>query len=170
MGSGTSGLYSGTHGANQAASASKGSKAAMRQAARGYASEEAERLTAISNSKRKAFNTACVAYDSKTGKTYYGRNGGIELSGTAKNPTLFGEGGLLPDRSLNHLIRGNCAEVDAINNALNDRAELKNLYIYTIHTDKRRFGTSKDACENCTAAFKGKVKRNYTGWYKDKEN
>ena len=33
-----------------------------------------------------------------------------------------------------------------------------------IHTTKKGFGKLKRACENCTAAFKGNVAGNYSGW------
>lgn len=59
---------------------------------------------------------------------------------------------------------GNCAEVDAINQALNSGAKLENITIYTIHTTKGHVGRRKEACENCTFAFKGKIKKNHTGW------
>lgn len=59
---------------------------------------------------------------------------------------------------------GNCAEVDAINQALNSGAKLENITIYTIHTTKGNVGRRKEACENCTFAFKGKIKKNHTGW------
>ena len=61
---------------------------------------------------------------------------------------------------------GNCAEVHAINNALNDGAKLENLHLSTIHVTVSRFGELKVACENCTYAFKGKVAINYAGWWK----
>lgn len=127
-------------------------------------------LEAKSKRQRDKFNTASVVYDESTGKYYYGRNGGIELSGTRKNPLLFGDQtrqGILPKISFNQYSIGNCAEVDAINNALNDNASLSNLHITTIHTTKAGMGQKKAACKNCTYAFRGKVKRNYTGWTKE---
>ncbi len=80
---------------------------------------------------------------------------------------LFGSSekpGLLPQTSLNHLKVGNCAEVDAINQALNDGASIGNLHIRTICTDEKHFGQDKPACLNCTCTFKGRVKGNYSGW------
>lgn len=171
MGSGSSGLYSGTHGSRGASSTASHARQ-MGSGVRRWAQREADRCAAESKRKRKAFNTACIAFDPETGKTYYGRNGGIALNGNPKNPILFGvdgKGGLLPSHSLNHLSIGNCAEVDAINSALNDGADIGRLHIYTINVDSRRFGTVKPACENCTAAFRGKIKRNYTGWHKESE-
>lgn len=121
----------------------------------------------MSRTQRSKFNTACMVVDISTGKVYYGRNHGIELDHAKKNPTLFGDGtskGLLPNPSLNHYSVGNCAEADAINKALNAGASLANLQLMTIHTTKKGFGKLKCACENCTAAFKGNVAGNHSGW------
>ena len=41
---------------------------------------------------------------------------------------------------------------------------MENMYMLTIHTTVDAFGESKIACENCTYAFKGKVKINVSGW------
>ena len=109
-------------------------------------------------------NTATVVYDERTGKYYYGRNGAPFEDGYIKNPTLFSKNGILPKESLNVYKVGNCAEVDAVNKALNDGAKLENLHMTTIHTTKYSFGKNKESCENCTAAFKNKIKQNYTGW------
>lgn len=135
-----------------------------------WAQKEADRLSTISNRQREKFNTATVAYDESTGKYYFGRNKGIELNNSPKNTTLFGDKtheGLLPKNSLNGYKIGNCSEVDALNNALNAGAKLNNLHITTIHTTKSSMGKNKNACQNCTYSFKYKVKRNYTGWFKE---
>ena len=66
-------------------------------------------------------------------------------------------------KSLGELAVGNCAEIHAVNKALNDGASLSNLRMYTIHTTKSSFGKAKEACENCTHALKGNIKTNYTG-------
>lgn len=120
-----------------------------------------QKSLAPSKSKVTEFNTGSVVYDVSTGKYYYGMNKGVKLSGDELNKTLSD---MLPKESLNRYEVGNCAEVDAINQALNNNANLKNLYVYTIDTttDKYRvptnnFGTSKPACENCIYTFKGKV-------------
>ncbi len=126
----------------------------------------------LTKKERRKFNTAAVVYDERTGKYYYGRNGGIMITNAEKNSKLFGDSkhiGILPNKSLNKYPLGNCAEVEAINNALNDNAHLEDLHITTIHSTKNKFGRSKRACQNCTVAFKGKIKRNYTGWYKKEE-
>ena len=68
-----------------------------------------------------------------TGKYYNGRNHGIEIDHSKKNPILFGDTnhkGLLPEKSLNRLPLGNCAEIHAVNKALNDGAKLKNQSLY----------------------------------------
>ena len=135
-----------------------------------WANKLADELSKISKRKRDKFNTASVAYDESTGKYYYGRNKGIEINNTPKNSILFGDSnhsGVLPQQSFNNYTIGNCSEVDAINNALNDGAALKNLHLTTIHTTSGSLGKPKPACENCTFSFKGKVKRNYTGWHKE---
>ncbi len=168
MGSGTSGLYVGTYGANDLTKGKKTkenpSKEAMHQSINQWAISEKNKL---SKTQQNKFNTACIACDCVTGNQYYGRNNGIKISGDEKNPILFGEndkGGILPTTSLNHLEVGRCAEVDAVNKALNSGAKLENLYMLTIHTRSDMFGELKKACENCTYAFKDKIKENYAGW------
>ena len=126
-----------------------------------------KKLASLGRRKAKAINTACLAYDERTGKTYFGINKGISLNGSPKNPIIFGNEtslGLLPKDSLNQYPLGNCAEVDAINNALNDGAKLENLHIFTAHVTKGKFGQAKCACQNCTQAFRGKIKSNNSGW------
>lgn len=121
----------------------------------------------LTGKAKKNFNTACVVYNDETGKYYYGRNGGYRENGYIKNPILFGDSthtGLLPKYSLNKYPVGNCAEVDAINRALNDGADISHLHITTIHAGKNQFGNYKESCENCQYAFKGGVKANYSGW------
>lgn len=175
MSKGLSGLFAGTTGERVATAAlsaahkadsfaKKASKQAMTNAVEGWARSEAERLETVSKSKRNEFNTASVVIDEESGAYFYGRNKGIELSGAAKNPALFGEKGILPKESLNNFPLGNCAEVDAVNKALNAGAKLKNLTMLTVYTYERRFGTPKESCENCTYAFKGKIKHNHSGW------
>ncbi len=138
-----------------------------------WAQKKAVELSSKSMSQRRKFNTATVAYDEQTGNYYYGRNGGIDHSDEKRNPILFGDNkteGILPQTSLNKYPVGNCSEVDAINKALNAGAELKNLHITTIHATPRDMGRSKPSCQNCTYSFRGQVKRNYTGWYKEEES
>ena len=120
-----------------------------------------QKSLANSNGKIREFNTASVIFDSKTGQYYYGMNKGIKLSGDKMNKTLSD---ILPEKSLNDFKLANCSEVDGVNQALNNNANLEDLYIYTIktNTDKFRapmdnFGKPKPACENCTYAFKARV-------------
>lgn len=159
----SSGLFSGTSGAKSSSSGRSNAviKKYSKQRVKDWAKSEQKRLT---GRKKKDFNTACVVYDETTGKYYYGRNGGFKDPGYEKNPKLFGPKGLLPKKSKNSYEVGNCAEVDAINKALNDGAKLSNLHMTTIHVTNKGFGKNKPACENCKATFKGKVKQNYTGW------
>ncbi|WP_277408719.1 RHS repeat-associated core domain-containing protein [Lacrimispora xylanisolvens] len=127
-----------------------------------------QKSLAPSKSKITDFNTGSVVYDARTGEYYYGMNKGIKLSGDGLNDTLSN---ILPQESLNSYQLGNCAEVDAVNQALNNKANLNDLYIYTIDTttDKMRipsstFGNPKLACENCTYTFLGKVKDILSGY------
>ncbi|MDO5295543.1 MAG: hypothetical protein Q4F00_02725, partial [bacterium] len=118
----------------------------------------------------KHINTVCAAYDEITNKYYYGRNKGYLEEGYIKNPAIFGDkntSGVLPPKSLNRFPVGNCAEVDAVNRALNDGAKMSDLHLTTIHTTKKLFGVYKPSCENCEYAFKGKIKENYSGWKGD---
>lgn len=133
-----------------------------------WANNESNRLLKISKRQRDKFNTASIVYDKSTGKYYYGRNKGISINNKDKNHILFGDDnskGILPEKSFNKYDVGNCAEVDAVNNALNDRAKLENLYMSTMDTTEFRFGDLKNACENCTYTFKGKIIENYAGWF-----
>lgn len=162
-------LFSGTSGAKVSASTQKRPdtliKKYSKQRVKDWAKSEKKRLTGRT---KKDFNTACVVYDENTGKYYYGRNGAALEKGYNQNQKLFGKNGILaqklPEGSLNNYKVGNCAEVDAINKALNDGAKLRNLHMTTIHVTKKGFGKNKPSCENCEATFKGKIKQNYTGW------
>jgi len=172
VGSGNKGLYLGTKGSWLEAQRTGNYEAAMKGSVTSWAQHEADMILSKPNSKgeRKRFNTACIAFDEVTGEIYYGRNNGIELKGDAKHPTLFGTDGVLPKVSLNGLALGNCAEVDAINQALNNGSSLHNLRITTIFAiDQKhaKIGDYKLACENCTYAFESRIKRNYSGWHKE---
>lgn len=163
MSKGYSGHFHGTKGAKRHG----GSAKQLHSHVNTWAEKTANRLEGISKRQRDKFNTAAVIYDESTGKYYNGRNHGIEIDHDKKNPILFGDSsheGILPKKSLNHLSVGNCAEIHAVNKALNDGAKLSNLKMYTIHTTKSSFGKAKESCENCTFALKGKIKENYTGW------
>lgn len=58
-------------------------------------------------------------------------NRGVQLSGDTLNLSLES---WLPESSLNQYRLGNCAEVDAVNQALNSGANASDLYLYTINT------------------------------------
>ena len=106
---------------------------------------------APSNRKANHFNTATVAYDINTGQYYYGMNKGVRLSGDTLNQQLLK---LLPETTFNDYEIGNCAEVDAVNQALNNGAKLSDLNLYTIDVKK---GVPKPMCENCVYTFEGHV-------------
>ena len=163
-----SGLFSGTKGSNCNKSSAKLSSEQIRAASLERIKDwAAKKRDELKGKAKKNFNTACVVYDDETGRFYYGRNGGFREKGYKKNPLLFGDSthdGLLPKTSLNKYPVGNCAEVDAINHALNDGADISHLHITTIHTTKSQFGNYKKSCDNCKHSFKGKVKANYSGW------
>lgn len=78
-------------------------------------------------------------------------NRGIQISGDTLNPTLSK---MLPEESLNKYRFGNCAEVDAVNQALNNGSSIKDLYMYTVEVAT---GEAKPMCENCIYTFMGEV-------------
>ena len=169
MGSGDGGRYSGTSGSR---GGSGPYARVMHSRVYTWAERKAASLEETSKRQRDKFTTASVVYDESTGKYYYGMNRGIKIDDAPKNPILFGndtQKGILPDKSLNNYSVGNCAEVHAINKALNDGAKLSNLHITTIHTTKNRMGDGKRACENCTYSFKRRISHNNTGWFKKGE-
>lgn len=106
---------------------------------------------ADSKTQLSKFNTASIAYDSSTGSYYYDMNRGVQLKGGQINPLLKS---WLPESSLNNYKLGNCAEVDVVNQALNNGASIKDLYLYTINTKN---GHPKRMCENCIYTFFGRV-------------
>ncbi|MDO4498627.1 MAG: hypothetical protein Q4B51_03265 [Coriobacteriaceae bacterium] len=161
MGSGISGIYSGTYGSSQ--SSSPHSATSMHKSVTDWAQRMQKELK---GGQKKRFNTACAVVDTQTGHTFYGRNRGIEETGSPKNPILFGDGthgGIMPTASLNEYSVGNCAEAHAVNSALNAGAKLENLQMITVHVTRKSFGELKEACENCTYAFRGRIKGNYSG-------
>lgn len=170
MSKSSSGLFSGTKGALNNSKQEK--KARDSRVIKAYSKAKVKqwakkKQNELSGKAKKNFNTAAVVYDESTGKYYYGRNGGYKDKDFVPNPILFGDHthkGILPKASLNNYPVGNCAEVDAVNQALNDEATLKNLHLTTIHVTKKHFGEYKASCENCTHTFKGRVKANYSGW------
>ena len=159
-----SGLFQGTAG-DLASSAATGQLAnRLQQTVTQWAENFAHSLP---SSKRDKFLIACVAFDETTGRCYYGWNKGYLDPAFVRNPLLFGDSthkGILPSESREPFPVGNCAEVAAINNALNDGASLSSLHIFVICAGKKMLGTPKASCKNCTRTFKGRIKVNYSGW------
>ena len=60
----------------------------------------------------------------------------------------------LPEKSLNYLPVGNCAEVDAVNQALKAKANVNDLYLYTIDVETY---LPKAMCDNCIYTFADRV-------------
>ena len=60
-------------------------------------------------------------------------NRGVQLSGDTLNLSLES---WLPESSLNQYRLGNCAEVDAVNQALNSGANASDLYLYTMYQNR----------------------------------
>lgn len=132
-----------------------------------WADEVSMSLSSISKRKRDKFKTACVAVDEQTGMMFFGKNGGIGRDGADIHQSLRA---VMPNESLNNYpTPWNCAEADAINQALYAGASLSDIHIYTISTAARgrgdnEYGHDKRSCENCTFAFRGRIRRNNTGW------
>ena len=76
----------------------------------------------------------------------------VQLSGDSLNSSLTS---WLPDVTLDNRYRvGNCAEVDAVNQALNSGANVADLYMYTINI---KDNIPKPMCNNCVYTFVGRV-------------
>lgn len=165
MAKGHSGLFSGTKGDKIATGTNP---VLQKEKAFEYAEKIYENGTKI---EKKKINTVTVVYDEENDKYYYGMNGGVELHNSPKNAILFGDAtheGILPKSSLNDFPLGNCSEVDALNNALNAGAKLEHLHMTTLDVRRKNIRShniiGKCSCENCTATFKDKVKKNNTDW------
>jgi hypothetical protein len=122
------------------------------------------RETITSITQRKNFSKACVASYRKsdgTIETVFGRNGGI-LETQKSYPTISAEKklGLHPDlakrlpENTQWPNPANCAECDAVNQALYNGAKWEEIQIHTI--DVRPDGAMKDVirCEECQDIFK----------------
>jgi cytidine deaminase len=120
-----------------------------------YVSEwvQLQRQLANSNNQLRQFNTATIVYDKATGKYYYGANRGISISGVDIHPTLASK---LPASSTNNYALGNCAECDAVNQALKDGSQWNTLQMYTVGVNYNS-GTifPKPLCSNCEITFVG---------------
>ncbi len=164
MSKGYSGHFNNRKAVENGTNGTKHCKGTIPSCQRELAIEYAQKLLNNGSKKvKRIVNTVALAYDENTSKIYYGYNHGIELNNTPVNPILQS---VLPKVSLNNFPLANCAECDAINNALNGGSKLENLHIYTISVTKKKMGEPKLSCENCAYAFKGKVKSNNSGWIK----
>jgi hypothetical protein len=105
-----------------------------------------------SKTQLRRFNTATVVRDTRTGRLYYGMNRGLRISGDKLNPQLASR---LPKESMEEWALGNCAEVDAVNQALSSGARWVDLEMHTIgiRPDGTIFG--KPQCANCLFTFEG---------------
>lgn len=112
-----------------------------------------QRQLATSNNQLREFNTATILYNKATGKYYYGANRGITVSGAEIHPTLTSH---LPETSTNAYKIGNCAECDAVNQALHDGANWDDLQMHTVGVQWNTGGTfPKPLCSNCEVTFTG---------------
>ncbi|QYS89468.1 hypothetical protein [Flavobacterium davisii] len=113
-----------------------------------------QRHLTTSNNQLREFNTATILYNKATGKYYYGANRGIFVSGAEIHSTLAGK---LPETSTNNAYKlGNCAECDAVNQALHDGANWGDLQMHTIGVQWNTGATfPKPLCSNCEVTFVG---------------
>jgi RHS repeat-associated protein len=100
--------------------------------------------------KSSKFNTATIAYDKVSRKAFFGRNGGIKISNSDIHPVLKEK---LPNESLELWKVDNCAECDAINQALHNGAKWENLKMHTIGVKKDGGTFVKPKCKNCQKTF-----------------
>lgn len=126
-----------------------GGAVAAENASRGEVPDSKQMHEAVST--WSAYQKELAPSNRKAGQYYYGMNKGVRLSGDELNQELFK---LLPENSFNRYDIGNCAEVDAVNQALNNGAKLSDLNLYTIDVKK---GLPKQMCENCVYTFEGHV-------------
>ena len=92
-----------------------------------------------------------ATYDRISNNYTFAYNSETRLLENTLNPKLQGLGA-----------RTSCAEIQAINKALNSGSQLNNLYIYTI---KAQDGSIAYACRSCSRVLRGKVAGVFTGWY-----
>jgi hypothetical protein len=110
------------------------------------------KLALASSKERRMFNTATVVHDMRSGRYYFGMNKGVTYSGVPLHRTIADR---LPKVSRNKYELGNCAEVDAVNQALTDGAQWSNLEMHTIGIRKDGSTFVKQLCENCLETFGG---------------
>lgn len=111
-----------------------------------------QRSLAKSKRQLNRFNTASVVYDATSDSYFYGMNKGIALSGLDIHPTLLKN---LPEESLNNFKLGNCAECDAVNQALHNGASWDDLTLHTVGVGPDGATFLKPQCENCQYTFDG---------------
>ncbi len=88
--------------------------------------------------------------DSKTGRVYLGRSGGLKMAEIGEKLK-----GLLPKSSKEIWPVEQCSECDALNSALNDGAEAKNLKMYTLQLEKKSSSVKPmELCKNCETTTK----------------
>jgi len=110
-------------------------------------------MNSLETATQKAkFNTATVVYDKTLKKYFFGRNKGIQIKGDEIHPQLKK---MLPEESLNNYKLGNCAECDAVNQALHAGSKVDDLKMYTVGVRKDGTTFAKPQCENCQQTFQG---------------
>lgn len=96
-------------------------------------------------SNRNRPRCSSIVYDIANDRCYYGRSNWGSCNINAQLESL------VPSDSLTGWSDVyNCAEMDAINQALNDGSNLRNLQIYTVYT---KTGDSAVMCSNCFYTF-----------------
>ena len=96
--------------------------------------------------RRKGPRATSAAVDVKSGAIYYGESGTISNN---INPILANQ---MPMVSRTSWVVPNCAEFNAVNNALNAGAKLENLVVTTV---KVRTLTLMPMCKNCQISIQG---------------
>ena len=97
-------------------------------------------------SKSSLPRAVSAAVDKTTGETFYGVSGKIANN---INPTLLQR---MPNPSLEKWPVANCAEFNAVNNALNAGSRIANLTVATINT---KTGEAMAMCRNCVITIFG---------------
>lgn len=111
---------------------------------RNAAIDRAKELQKLPASKRPTMTSAAV--DVNTGNIYYGNSGSISNN---INSTLIDS---MPKSSLTNWKVANCAEFNAVNNALNAGANMSNLVVTTVRVKTL---TLASMCFNCQASLQG---------------
>lgn len=115
-----------------------------------------QRELAPSKTQKGSFNTATIVRDKITGKYYFGSNKGVFAKGGTLETLEKDLQMRLPKESTNSYRLGNCAECDAVNQALKDNAKWGDLQMYTLQVDPVSGKTFfKPLCTNCEFTFKG---------------